>query len=509
MKMFFRYGVCVACVGLAISVGRADAQDRERSLIFRQPESAVDGTVDPLHQQVQSAIDISSRRYLQADVHTPWQFMHGLLALGRDFQIKKDGRKVSAIDWIADNPTYRNEPWFQTTQYGGQAHPYSQPYLFEGHPNQFLAILTMSNLPLDFKLKAGNETITIADIVNNSKMEMNDQEEITWSLWALSHYLSPDSQWTNKYGEDWSVERMVRIQTRESVDDAACGGTHGLFAMSYARNVYQKTGRPLRGVWLEADQKIRRYVESARSLQNSDGTFSDDFFRGRSSSSDFTTTCASSGHTLEFLMMALPQKRLKESWVRRGVAAMSQGLIDHRREPLECGPLYHALSGLVLYRLRTFPKTPAAVQVAEEPVGDSRPDTAADNQEPVEASKPGGNTAEKRSSTVNSESTARLIEAMAEMATTIAKMAETTAKEAAAKMKVIAAQVKRADAKAKRALAKTNRDRVNTLRAEIERAEAEATRTEAQASRAEEEAKRAEDEAASSIARAKRETTEN
>lgn len=509
MKMFFRYGVCVACVGLAITVGRADAQDGERSLIFRQPESAVDGTVDPLHQQVQSAIDISSRRYLQADVHTPWQFMHGLLALGRDFQIKKNGQKISAIDWIADNPTYRDEPWFQTTQYGGQAHPYSQPYLFEGHPNQFLAILTMSNLPLDFKLKAGNETITIADIVNNSKMELNDQEEVTWSLWALSHYLSPDSQWINKHGEDWSVERMVRIQTRESVDDAACGGTHGLFALSYARNVYQNTGRPLRGAWLEADQKIRRYVESARSLQNSDGTFSNDFFRGRTSSYDFTTTCASSGHTLEFLMMALPQKRLKENWVRRGVAAMAQGLIDHRREPLECGPLYHALSGLRLYQLRTFPKTTAPVDVAEKPVGNSGPDTAEDNQEPVEASKPRGNTAEKRSSTVKSKSAAQLAEKIAEMAAAIAKMAGTKAKEVAAKLKVIAAQAKRAEAQAKRAVAKANRDKVNALRAEIERAEAEATRAEVQASRAEEEAKRAEDDAASSIARAKRETTEN
>ncbi len=318
---------------------------------------------DPLAQQVDEAIEITTRRYLTANVHTPWQILHGILALRRDFLLKRDGKKVSAIEWLSHGARFRGEHMFEATRYGGRAHPYSQPYAFEGHPNQFLAILTMSNLPLDHQFKTATGTISVADIVNNAKMEINDREEITWSLWALCHYLPADARWTNKYGVHWSIERMVQIQTYDSVNDAACGGTHGLFALSYARKRYLRTKRPLRGVWLQADQKIQRYVASARSLQNYDGSFSATYFRGRSHTSDFTDRIATSGHMLEWLMMALPERRLKEDWVRRGVAAIANDLIVHRGEPVECGPLYHALDALILYREKTRPKE---VQIAKQ-----------------------------------------------------------------------------------------------------------------------------------------------
>jgi hypothetical protein len=282
--------------------------------------------------------------------------LHGVLALRDKFEIKKNGKRISALDWIAEGASYRGESLFQVTKYGGRAHPYSLPYAFEGHPNQTLAILTMSNLPLDFKLMADKGEISISQIVENSKMEVNANEEITWSLWALSHYLPPDESWTNRYGEEWSIERLVQIQTYETVNDAACGGSHGLYALSYARNRYIQTKQPMRGIWLEADQKIKRYVEEARQLQNSDGSFSASFFEGPNHSTDFSERLATSGHTLEFLIMALPQHRLDEKWIRDGVGAVTRDLLEHSKEPVRCAPLYHALHALVLYRDRTQAK---------------------------------------------------------------------------------------------------------------------------------------------------------
>ena len=77
---------------------------------------------------------------------------------------------------------------------------------------------------------------------------------------ALAHYEEPDAQWFNAAGEPWSIERLVKMQIDEPVTSGACGGCHGLFALAYARNMYISTGKPLRGVWFEADQKIKRYV---------------------------------------------------------------------------------------------------------------------------------------------------------------------------------------------------------------------------------------------------------
>ena len=255
MPPFTRHWLCVwfvaiAGLGLQASASLAAAPNDPPD----QPSPKADQRpTDPLLAQVHEAIDITTRRYLSAEVHTPWQIMHGLLALRDSYQIKQNGKKGSALDWVAGGATYRGDHWFEKTRYGGRAHPYSQAYAFEGHPNQMLAILAMCEVPLDRELKAANnQTITVRDIVQHAQKEVATGEEITWTLWALSHYLPPGARWESKWGETWSVERLVRMQIREQVTSAACGGTHGLFALSYALNAYIQTKQPLRGIWLAA-----------------------------------------------------------------------------------------------------------------------------------------------------------------------------------------------------------------------------------------------------------------
>ncbi len=353
--------VIAAVFGIILSlalVSSVSAKDQESKPVSQGKNAKQTGEAskaDPLRDQVDEAIKITSKRILTANVHTPWQILHGILALRHDFQVKKGDKKVSAIEWLSNDATFGGQPVFQITKYGAQGHPYTRDYVFEGHPNQFLAILTMSNLPLDFEMTTGAKKITIADVVKNSKMDINSREEITWSLWALSHYLPSNSRWHNKYGESWSIERLVQIQTQQKVTEGACGGTHGLFALAYARNKHIESGRPLRGVWYEAHRKVKRYVETARWSQNYDGSFSASFFEGRRFARDFATRIETSGHILEFLVMAVPHDRLSEDWMRRGVAAVSRELIENRKRSAKCGPLYHALHGLVLYRDRMYP----------------------------------------------------------------------------------------------------------------------------------------------------------
>ena len=328
--------------------------------------------VDPLMQLVNDAIDVSGRRYLTPDgarPHTPWQIIHGMLAYRQGYQLKMtDGKKVNGLEWLSSGVSYQGESLFQKTPYGGRAHPFIQAYWFEGHPTQFMAYLTMCRLPLKHEFKtAKGEAVTVADIINNAKMEVNRQEEMTWTLWALAHYLEPDAQWINKKGEPWSIEELVRLEIQNTVYDGPCGGTHSLFATAYARNSHLQTRRPLRGVWLEADQKIQRFIAEARSLQNGDGSFSIHFFKGPGHSNDFNTRITSSGHMIEWLMVALPQSRLSEPWIQNGIRCLAQDLITNRSVNAECGPLYHAVDGLQIYRERKL----LAARVAERTNGTS------------------------------------------------------------------------------------------------------------------------------------------
>lgn len=338
------------------SQGLLPAADHLAAIPARTESAPV---ADPLLNLVNEAIRVNRLRYLDVDLHRPWQIMHGILAYRTEYELKSKGQKISAIEYISNEAKFRGEYWFEKTPYGGRGHPFTEPYAFEGHVNQFLAILTMSNLPLEheFRVQDG-QVVTMAEMVRHAQLFTSTSGETTWTLWFLSRYLEPDAVWVNQAGEPWSMERLVDVQSQSPVNSAPCGGTHQLFALSLARNNYiQKHGRAT-GAWLRADQKIQQYIAQAQALQNRDGSFSAQFFRGAEFSNDFETRLKTTGHMLEWLMVALPEPRLREYWVRRAIETLSRDLITNSHLSAEPGALYHAVHSLVLYRERVTPASP-------------------------------------------------------------------------------------------------------------------------------------------------------
>ena len=338
--------------------------------------------LDPLAVAADEAIAVTAARLLTGQSaagrsNTPWQIGHGVMALRENYEVIADGRRVNALDWLATGPTFKGEGWFERGRFGPHGHPYSGVmYDFEGHPNQILAFLSMSRLPEDFILRDGTGApFTIGDWIETAKREVrvNPKEEVTWTLWAFSHYLDPDAQWVNARRERWSMERLVAEEVRSRTEAHACGGTHGLYALASARNAYVQSGRRPRGTWLLAQEKVNRYVRTARALQNPDGSLSHAYFKQRGHTNDVVARIGSSGHTLEFLMMALPQRELSQPWVRAAVGRVAADLLAGRTEPIggkAVGGMYHAVHALVLYRERTgTPATARALQTAE---GDRR-----------------------------------------------------------------------------------------------------------------------------------------
>ncbi len=391
---------------IKLSPGRVPISDNELNSSIDEPQVTLDehssnAVMRPTPQHIQQAKDplvklvyetreAQRRRLLSTDEHTPWQIMHGMLALREEFLIRHNGQPVNCLEWIQSGPTFENESWFEKTQLQvltgrignnyelmtvGRGHPYNKPYAFEGHINQFVAILSMSGVPLESQFNTPQGPVSMRDMLTYAKMTVNEKEEVTWTLWALSRYLPSDAEWVNAQGERWSIERLVKIETGKSLQGAPCGGTHGLFALAHARNVYLRSGKPLIGVWLEAEQKIRRYIQTARMQQNGNGTLSSNYFRGREYKQDFDKRMASSGHLLEFLMMALPSQELNAPWVRRAIEATSNDLMMNRKSFVSCSPLYHATSGLSIYLDRVTAVAPNMAQ------GPSKTHTIANSRE--------------------------------------------------------------------------------------------------------------------------------
>ena len=88
------------------------------------------------------------------------------------------------------------------------------------------------------------------------------------------------------------------------------------------------------------------------------------------SSPDLAQNLGTTGHILEFLALALTDEQLKEPWVRRAAANLCDLFRRTRNVPLECGALYHAAHGLVLYRSRMFgPRSDAESPSAQKATG--------------------------------------------------------------------------------------------------------------------------------------------
>ncbi|MBV08761.1 hypothetical protein [Rubinisphaera sp.] len=306
-----------------------------------------------LMKLVDEAIEVSSRRYLIANEHSPWQIYHGMNAYRNEFLVDYNGTLVPASDWLSQtNPQFRGLPWFEKTVHGGRAHRFTKPYHFEGHPNQSLALMVMCNFPYQHTFQTNDGPITVQNIIDNAKADLNPREELTWTLWFLTHYLDEEDTWMTRRGETWNLEKLVENQIQTQVTEAACGGTHNLYALSVARNNHVRNGGEIRGVWLQADQKVKRYLVAAKSLQRPDGSFPTNYFRGYGYPKSFSEQIASSGHMMEWIVVGADQSQLDDKWIEQGIQHISEKLIKYRDESAECGPLYHAVSALVLYRER-------------------------------------------------------------------------------------------------------------------------------------------------------------
>jgi len=380
-----RAGHCGAMLALLLSGSLLSAQDQLAAAPGnngRAPATAPNRPVDQVVVAVNEAIRVNELRYLSVNTpneHTPWQIMHGLLAYRNDYKLRSPQGKISAVDYISNEAKFRGDYWFEKTPVGGRAHPFNgTPYHFEGHVNQFLAIMTMCNLPLDHQfIVRDKQVVTMQDMVNHAQLFASTSGETTWTLWFLSRYLEPDASWTNQQGEPWSMERLVRLQTQASVLNAPCGGCHQLFALALARNSYiQKYGRPT-GAWLEADQKLQQHIAAARALQNGDGSLGVNFFKEPGHSDEFEKRIKASGHMLEWLMAALPERSLREYWVRKAIYTLANDLKNNSGAAAEPGALYHAVHALVLYRERVAPPpaqpAPVNPEVPKSELADKEP----------------------------------------------------------------------------------------------------------------------------------------
>ncbi len=328
-------------------------------------EPAPDPTPDQLREQLDHVLDFTEHgRSMSLEKHAAWQLMHGVLAFGPQFEILSGHQKVVAVDWILDGKPMRG--WTLTSTPQGIRAELEPGKLGQGHDDQWLAILSQWGVPYTRPLKVAGKEYRIYDMVKRTMYDCFDGKEASWTIIALSTHLDPiDQTWKARDGKEWTVERLVAQEAGPIYDDeagedliynGACGGTHRLIGLTIALNNYrrQHPDGELTGGWLAAQKRINWAIAQARAFQQPNGAFSVGYFQRPANSANLDEHLGATGHTLEFLSFALPKEQLQEQWVQRAVAFMCRLMERTKGIDLECGSLYHAAHGLVLYRTKVY-----------------------------------------------------------------------------------------------------------------------------------------------------------
>ena len=368
-----------------------------------------------LKARVDEVLEYTERRYMDTGVgrHAAWQIMHGVLAYPDTLLVVHKGEHVNCLEWLLNGGDLRGFD-LQDTPFGIDTVLEGGSKMGQGHDDQWLCILSQAGLKWDQKFiykdklmaEPVEKTGTIAEMVratqwgawekvqdydNGSARANPEIAELSWSiigLTAFPEHVSFDEPWVLKIDADripkeglnekeqakekeiarertLSMEDIVRVETKqaqEGLGGAACGGTHRLIGLAMAVKRYQAWKRSrgeddkLSGAWQEAHGVVRTAIATVKEFQNADGSFSASWLERSSTNFEFNDRISKSGHTLEFLAIALTDDELTQPWVIKAVAHLCELFDRTQKLEIECGGLYHAAHGLVVYRERRWGK---------------------------------------------------------------------------------------------------------------------------------------------------------
>jgi Ni/Co efflux regulator RcnB len=350
----------------------AEASPVPAELAPTEPRAPLSNEMAALRDKVRKAMAIYYPRHLNTREHSPWEMMHGIIAYGVDTQLfrgNSKGEEINAIAWMCYNGSCRGEQLF----YLNNDHIVARkgPGL-QGHYGQFLAIIAQCHVKGDYPMSIGGKSFTIQDLVDHEKVDCQAGEELTFKLIGLMHYLDSDATWMNREGQLWSMQRLVKEELAQPIRGAACGGTHRLMGLSYAVNKRIQRGQPVTGEFRRAQIFINDYHRYTFSLQNPDGSFSTDWFKGPGAMTDVDRRLKTTGHIAEWLSFSMKDEDLQHPRMVKAIDYLATILVSGKDRNWEIGPLGHGLHALRIYDRRMFkqydaPTPPAPIATQPKP----------------------------------------------------------------------------------------------------------------------------------------------
>lgn len=329
-----------------------------------------------LRNKVRQVLKHYYNRPLVATERSPWEVMHGMLAYevhSRVLQGGANSQPITAVGWLCFNQPCENRTLMYLNE-DGDLRVKVGPAL-QGHHGQLLALLAQARVRSDYPLKVEGKDFTVNDLIEVEKLTCYPKTELTFKLIGLQRYLDINDTWVNDQGMQWDFPKLIAEEMAQPVRTAACGGTHRLAGLALAVKKRKAAGLPIDGQYAAAQKFVANYQNYAYRLQNSDGSFSTDWFKGSAADPDIDRRLKTTGHQLELMIYAGSEEQLNYYRTVRAVNYLANIMHANRTRDWEAGPLGHAIHALVLYdRLAFGPydAAPESVPVATAPGNSQR-----------------------------------------------------------------------------------------------------------------------------------------
>ena len=210
--------------------------------------------------------------------------------------------------------------------------------------------LADAGVPLDRRLRADTgRRFHVSDLLAAAERSFREDQELGWTLVAVSTYVPPDRVWSAADGREYRIEDLVALAVRRDPRRETEGGAHHLYGIAYALRRHGERGEKLTGAWAEARAYLDRYVDRVRHNQQEDGAFSAAMLRGSRPPRSPRELVSTTGHTLEWLSIALSPNALREPWVGRAVDRLCEELEAYPLDTFSDGGIYHAAHALRRY----------------------------------------------------------------------------------------------------------------------------------------------------------------
>jgi len=338
--------------------------ERDASDVDSKPADPIPNELTPieltpmqkaLRAKIVKALRLNYPQHLNTRDHNPWEMMHGLIAYGVDtkfFRNAPGGPTVNGAAYLCVNGKCHGLNLLYVEE--GRIMVRKGPYV-QGHYGQFLAILAQAHIPSDYVLRADGKEFTVSDLIKSEMETCQTGTELTFKLISLAHYLPIETTWENDDGEEWSIPRLISEEIKQPIlHTAACGGTHRLMGLSYALYKRNLEGLPIDGQYARAQKYLREYHNYAFLLQNPDGSFSTEWFKGKGNRDDVDRKVKTTGHILEWLAFSLPEDELFDDRTIKAVNFLAGVLLMGSSHEWEVGPHGHALHALRIYERRAY-----------------------------------------------------------------------------------------------------------------------------------------------------------